>query len=565
MNKRRRNTLQRATITYMIILFFISFLVILLLGFLLQMQLYGAEPYVFATGPEEKNAIEELLDKYDIDPKIRFRGDVEIKPDEEINGDIVLQQGTLWIKGKVDGSVLVINGDAELDSTARIDGRVLAINGKVWVKKGAVIAGDIMEMTDGELVEGEAPWYSQEDEENGDDRRYHDYPRYDDCDSFECQPIWIDYTRVDGLTLGMQKVEEYHRRHRHQVQLFGRAGYSFVRKEFQYRAGLKRYFGYSGSFALGAEFYDQTETEDRWIITDMENFLAASLIREDFRDYYHQQGFRLFLNNEFGRHSFVQFAYANEAFSDLGIKSRWSLFGGDKRFRSNPPALFRGFVSDDGDSVLNIRSWQGRLCIDSRNDRDFATRGIYFQAIAQMVTENLESDIAFGRYIADLRLYQSLGWHERLAFRLRVGTSTGMLPPMYWFELGGVSTLRGYEFKEFAGNRMVLANLEYSINTDGFFIDGLNLIFFVDSGHAWFVSGTDPRGHQEWPLQPTVMESSESLDITSGFDRLDWSSLHTNIGFALAGEDDDWRINFARRTDYDGADFVITFRLNQSF
>lgn len=136
------------------------------------------------------------------------------------------------------------------------------------------------------------------------------------------------------------------------------------------------------------------------------------------------------------------------------------MFGGDKNFAPNPSALFSGYVNAVEKPVLPINALKGRLCIDTRNRNDFADRNVYLNINGERATEEMESDIAFERYIADLRVYQALGWNERLALRFRVGTSTGLLPPMYWFELGGLSTLRGYEFKAFVGNRMVLANIE---------------------------------------------------------------------------------------------------------
>src|SRR5574341_2126860 len=92
----------------------------------------------------------------------------------------------------------------------------------------------------------------------------------------------------------------------------------------------------------------------------------------------------------------------------------------------------------------------------------------------------------------DIRRYQPIGYGKNFDIRLRAGTGRGILPSQYLFDLGGISTLRGYRFKEFTGDRMVLANVEYRLNSktsrlhDIPIIEEFNLILFADAGLAWF-------------------------------------------------------------------------------
>ena len=90
---------------------------------------------------------------------------------------------------------------------------------------------------------------------------------------------------------------------------FGFGGYGFKSKRWQYEAGAELYFGQEFRFILGGEAHDRTASQDEWIIPELENSLAASLINEDFRDYYRHDGFSFFATQYFGRSTKLTGAY----------------------------------------------------------------------------------------------------------------------------------------------------------------------------------------------------------------------------------------------------------------
>jgi len=219
---------------------------------------------------------------------------------------------------------------------------------------------------------------------------------------------------------------------------------------------------------------------------------------------------------------------------------------------------------------LKIQSAAGKMTIDTRNDKKNPTRGWHISAFAEKSGPGMVSDLDFERYILDIRRYQPFGWDESLNIRLRAGTATGTLPPMYWFDLGGISTLRGYDFKEFTGDRMVLGNVEYKLNTgrdNWFILDGFDIILFADAGYAWFANNDTPNQMSRWPLDKEFVNQSRDTFPEDTFESLKWQNLKTDIGIALASNDGDFRINFAKRMDRDfgDSDIVVTFRLRQPF
>lgn len=98
--------------------------------------------------------------------------------------------------------------------------------------------------------------------------------------------------------------------------------------------------------------------------------------------------------------------------------------------------------------------------------------------------------------LLDYRRYAPLGRRNSLAWRLLGGLSTGRDPLTFY--LGGPTTLRGYDYLDFAGTRLFLASLEYRVPL----VDAILLgwpgrwtlgdvggVAFFDLGSAWYESG----------------------------------------------------------------------------
>jgi cytoskeletal protein CcmA (bactofilin family) len=226
---------------------------------------------------------------------LRFKGDTEIDRDESIKGDIVVLKGTVEIDGEIDGNVLSLFGDVELGENAYVTGEVISVNGKVWRDRESVVRGDIVET---DLSESRRHRYSRDEDDRAyvekRSRRQRDRNPCRHVDSDFPRPL-ITYDRVDGLTLGVRlPTREWWRCKRHQFAVLGKGGYSFASKRWQYQVGLERGIVEDFGLSIGAELHDVTETEDRWIIDDEENSLAAALLKEDFRDYYRRDGYSVY-------------------------------------------------------------------------------------------------------------------------------------------------------------------------------------------------------------------------------------------------------------------------------
>ena len=537
---------------------------VVLLTLLLVNKGYAGDNFFYdGLSSREKNVARYVEKKY-LTGKgkavLRFRGDAEISEHERIESDVVIIKGSLTIDGEVDGHVLAVFGDVCVHATAEIHGDVISVNGKVWTNDAAMIHGDVVVTSMPVSEEKEEVVIRRREKEPKVARK----PDWVDDDN---ELGWADYNRVDGLTLGMQFPKPgWWADRNHHFALIGRGGYSFASKYWQYQIGLERWSGSDFRFAVGGEYHNMTDTQDRWIICDHENTLAALFLKEDFRDYYRRRGFSFWASQNFSRYFQVKAGYQHDDFTNAEARTNWALFGKKKNFRDNPWALPSEFVDAYGfEEPMTLKTLTAVLTIDSRNDRKTPTRGWYVNAFGERAGKELGNPVGFERYIVEVAHYIPLNWDEHLSIRLRGASAGGILPPLYWFDLGGISTLRGYRLKEFTGDRLVLGNAEYHLRAGDGNLLGLDIIFFVDSGLAWFVNPETPELANRYPVTEQAQEQADRTAPQDGFERLNWSSLKTDVGIGLADPDGDFRVDFARRIDKGGQDFIVTIRLCRAF
>ena len=359
----------------------------------------------------------------------------------------------------------------------------------------------------------------------------------------------LRYNRVQGVFLGVHVKKDYFRRRDPSGPfLYGSTGYSFKAKEIEYRIGLEKGFFEDYRLAFGGEYHRLIETPDRWIISNTENSLAAFFLNEDFHDFYFCEGWSGYVTQNLTDDVLISVGYHYDELDSLAKNTDWSLFGGKKKFDDNP-AMVSG----------EMRSIIGRLVVDTRNRRSRATRGWYLELEGEHAGNGLNGDFKFDRVLIDIRRYQPLWIGEGIDFRVRVGTSHGVLPWHRSYHLGGISTLRGFPYKAFpngrlnpGGNRMVLAQVEYRMGSQdlpdeiglGLF-EYFNFILFFDIG---------------W-----VGTASPDAGLFGGFDDLCWSNLKNDVGIALANRSGSFRLQLARRTDTGHKPFVFSFRINRPF
>ena len=345
----------------------------------------------------------------------------------------------------------------------------------------------------------------------------------------------LSYNRVEGIFLGFIIPKEYDDYYGmgNSLAFYGSLGYGLTNEKIRYKAGLARNLFGRNNMEIGAEYYDLTSTEDSWLMPQQENSLAAFFLHEDFYDYYRAEGYAIYGTKHMGRMLSVTGGMREENISSMEKVKDWSLFRSDEKFRDNP-------LVDEGSyksTFLRVRTGTSRHMENWSLSVD-----------AELNNANLKDDMPdYERYVVDLRRYQPLGRSDHLNIRARYGISNGDLPIHKKFDLGGIGSLRGYPFKEFAdADKMALINIEYQ--TDGDAIAGLDFVgplnnlivaFFFDAGNVW----NDDK------------------------DAPELNDLYRNIGIGFGDDDGDFMINIAKPLDGDASerDPVVTMRINYMF
>ena len=461
----------------------------------------------------------------------RFRTDTTIPANEIVNGHVVVVDGNLDILGQINGDVLVIAGDVHVRNNARVNGTITCIGGKVFVDESAHVSGDMLETT----PENVLAWT---------DHFAHHNISYR-WRSWEWESKWqshnspvIRYNRVEGLFLGW-KVEIPFSEMNH-FRFNGFVGYGLKSRAWRFQLKLGRWLISPDQYrlAIEAEIHDLTDTKDLWRIPYLENSLAAFFLHEDFHDYFRRRGYSISARQNLTSNFSFGLEYRNDTFESMPLLTNWALFGGKKQFRPNPSL---------GEYEGNYRTLYGDVQWKRLLFRHYPRKGWIIHFAAEIAPEEWNNQTTFQRYWGETRFYISLSSYETLNIRLAAGASTGELPWQKNFELGGISTLRGYRYKAFQGNNMALANVEYTLHSGWLEFppfDDLDIILFYDAGSTWQGNKND----SPW----------SNLQLFST------NTLKSDVGIALASSDGDFRLNIARPISEENR-YVVTFRINWPF
>ncbi len=463
--------------------------------------------------------------------RVKFIGDMVVAVDEVVDGDVVVMQGNLRVKGVINGDAVVFWGDAFVDSAGIINGNLVTSRGKVFIDEFGKVTGDVTESRIMDLSFGEP---MSEDFEGFEDDMEEGWREFEDKEAD------IDghfsYNKVDGVVIGLKFPKNRRRDLVPNLILHGYGGYGFANDRWQFYAELDRWFFERNTLEFGVEGHKLTDTEDEWIIGNLENSLAAVLIHEDFRDYYYRTGFGAHVSQTLGSKLRLKVKYLVDEYDKAENTARWALFGGDKVFRDNYWFLEKaGYPAGS-----NIFEGEMRSVIASGELKMFGG-DLRLTGSMESAGGELSGDFEFKRYIFEARANIDFGRYEGLDIRMKLGSSEDKLPPQKLFTLGGISTLRGFKHKEFTGSQMALLNLEYRMFERGgssylWFLDFMKPVLFADIG------STHP-------------------DI---FDEFKSEHYKSDVGFGLILWEDA-RFDVARRTDSGDKPWVATFRLSQPF
>lgn len=468
----------------------------------------------------------------------RFSGVLVIEEEEEFDGSVVVSSGDVTLYGSIDGDLLVVDGNVYMRREGWVGGDVIVVNGKIHRDDESIVEGEQR------LLSGlEPPTVRSESFD------YHPKRRYGLnwlSQSSNVDHFLLRYNRVEGIFLGLGSPKRYYWDGRQRYSVYGSVGWGFKTHRWRYHLGFDRWFGNENRIEVGAEGHSLTDTKDEWRIEEEENTVTAIFVRGDYRDYFGREGFGIHVAQYFSSALRLRADYLVDEYKSLPQNTGWALFGGDTRFRTNPSV---------GEGTM--RSVVVGFDLTTIDENRHRLRGWNAHASVEVAGDELGGEFEFDRYLLDIRWYRPISnfgnINDNVNLRLRVGSSSGALPFQKNFELGGLGTMPAYRFKEFAGNRMVLANAEYLLS--GRVLDDLSFwpswlfrrihfILFADAG--W--TGT----------------AQTEAGFTDGFNLFALRDLKMDLGFGLGSRDGVLRILFAWRTDR-SEPVRISLRLSRPF
>ncbi|MBU8932519.1 MAG: outer membrane protein assembly factor [candidate division Zixibacteria bacterium] len=362
----------------------------------------------------------------------------------------------------VRGLLFSVKGDIEVYGEVNKD--IITLFGNTYVGPGAVARGDIATVTGRIDVAGDASVYGELF--SGSDRRSSRVHRFRQKSKSASLSATLTYNRVDGALpscrAGFEDLDSL------LPSVWVEGGYAFESKHWRYGLGLEQTLWRDRPLIVGGEFYRRLASEDDWIIEKGENTIFALLVTEDFRDYYEAEGGTAYLH--FKPFETVTFdaRYRSEETNWLDAQPHlWSLFGGDKLFRSNFSSIggdLRTQAISEIDTTTNASLGIGLEWNTLDADRPYAHSGWRLNGNIEWAHPDIGSDFDYRRFVVSARRYQEVHRRAMILVRGMFGNACGTLPVYKQFYLGGLGTLRGYDYKELSGNRFWMVNAEYRID-----------------------------------------------------------------------------------------------------
>jgi hypothetical protein len=382
-------------------------------------------------------------------------GDLFVDYDQRVSGDVVSIGGDITVSGEVNGDVVSVFGDVFLKDDARVRGDVVAPFGKIHKDDDVSVSGDQVTKREIEVRTNTASF-----------------------------GMGARFNRVEGLTLAPTLKYESESGEYPTLEL--EAAYAFTLKRWEYDVGIDHKFGRLWGPHFFGSMYRLAETSDHWLLpTPQENSLAAVFFKEDFFDFYWKRGFTGGGGLWYDDFLTLDASYTNARIETLEKTAEKALFGGKKKFRENWSTILPDSISilameGDLEEMLIKAAYDTR---DEKNEENDPTTGILASIAYAQTVDSDSADFDYSAVDGEFKWYYPVSTDQTLALRLRGGHSDDDLPLFRRYFLGGIGSLRGYEYKEFQGNRYVLLNVDYIWR---FYRSDFGAGLFFDTGKAGF-------------------------------------------------------------------------------
>jgi hypothetical protein len=404
----------------------------------------------------------------------RREGVTAVEAGRTVASDLAVLGGDLSLSGRVDGDVVVVNGNLQLADGAEVGGDVIVVGGEIAGEQEASVTGQMVVFDEpvshcryaGRLDVGSAcgafvldtvPVSGARDLA-ADDARGGGRPKRG-TEELILSP-GRSYNRVEGLPIHLGGELATGGGNPLRVRAMGIVrtaapeSSSMGADFWGYDVRVEQFIGGYQAFRVGARAFSVVDPIEGWHLTDLENSLSTFVLHRDYRDHYAREGWSAYAMVTPPRSPVTVTAELLwEDHRSVAPASPWALLA-NERWRMQP------LVAEGP-----LRALQGTAVIDTRSEAWDPSSGWYVRAelehtlgsdLIRPTYVSTQSDAPFvvpsnrfGEYtrgLLDLRRYNRISPSQRLNLRIAVGGSMSVfpLPPQRQHALGGAGTLPGY-------------------------------------------------------------------------------------------------------------------------
>jgi len=345
--------------------------------------------------------------------------------------------------------------------------------------------------------------------------------------------VWARYNRVEGPDLNLAVVRPL--KPEGFIPAFrAQFGYAFSPERGQYFAGFEQPVAPHHRVTVGAEayrsflpFYYADES-----LSSGENSASAVLLHRDYWDWYEAEGLRALATFYATRTITVTTAMRKDDESSLRNSNDWAIFNPGEEFPENPSIIDGEYRGYEVSASYDTRPRQEADDISPRSTWPSWT--MWHRVSWERGDGGLGGDFNLWRVTGDLRNYFRIAPNQNISTRILAGTgdaAEGILPPERRYEIGGLGTLRGHNYRSIRGDHLALGNVQYAI---GVWRRGWALAF-LDAGTAWD-SGN-------------VFDQHIPIDLGTGV-RIGQSGPTFLIAHPINESDGDWHLQFRFQESY---------------
>jgi hypothetical protein len=394
---------------------------------------------------------------YNHEMTTRIVGAYDVPSDRTVDSDVGVLNGPVSIGGRIRGSLVVINADVHLLSSAIIDRDLIVVGGVVRRDDGAEVRGNIrtqlelMQYTlDGDRIETggifgdlapsfDAPWREQREE-------YTDlyYIAGGTYNRVEGLPIKIgprfrrstDWGRVQVEALGVVRTAQPHRWDRGSLGHDARA---------EVRIGRKN------GLVMAGNLFDVIAPVEDWQLRNAEAGLSTFIKHRDLRDHYGRHGVEATLGGRLGEEASLVFAIGSERWRSVVERNPMTMFQDGYVWRENAQ-MDEGTVDLVGfrlnvDTRDRLRApWTGGWFVKANIERG---RGTLARAPNNFSLPTPPEVVNYTRGFIDARRYNRISPGTALNLRIVAGgwLAGDQLPLQRRLSVGGPGSVEGNDFR----------------------------------------------------------------------------------------------------------------------